>query len=234
MKSLGKIFLSVAMLLLSSATLAMPTQKIQNHAELKEKAKHFIESQFIGSSHHVKVEIGNIDPSLRLQSCDSLDAFLPRGRQIWGKTTVGLRCNAPAHWSIYLSTYVHIYGEYIVASHSLNRGDMVGNSDIRIKEGELTSLPLRILTRPQDAIGKILSRNIREGESLREDVLKAKKVIQQGKYIKLVTVGKGFRITSEGRAQNNASVGQMVNVKTKSGNMVTGIAKADGVVEITY
>jgi flagella basal body P-ring formation protein FlgA len=44
--------------------------------------------------------------------------------------------------------------------------------------------------------------------------------------------GRGFSISSEGRALNNASAGQVVQVRTASGQVVSGIARQDGLVDI--
>jgi flagella basal body P-ring formation protein FlgA len=44
--------------------------------------------------------------------------------------------------------------------------------------------------------------------------------------------GEGFTISAEGKAQNNATQGQMVQVRVASGQTVSGVANANGAVEV--
>ena len=46
--------------------------------------------------------------------------------------------------------------------------------------------------------------------------------------------GAGFTISNEGKALNNATDGQIAQVRTASGQVVSGIARSGGVVEVSY
>ena len=43
-----------------------------------------------------------------------------------------------------------------------------------------------------------------------------------------------FRVSAEGKALANAAVGQLAQVRTNAGQTVSGIAKADGTVEVNF
>jgi flagella basal body P-ring formation protein FlgA len=58
--------------------------------------------------------------------------------------------------------------------------------------------------------------------------------VQQGQSVRVVSSGPGFRVSTEARALNNASEGQIAQARTASGQVVSGIAKAGGVVEVGY
>jgi len=58
-------------------------------------------------------------------------------------------------------------------------------------------------------------------------------VVQQGQNVILHAAGRGFRVTAEGKALNNAQEGQVAQARTASGQTVSGIARPSGVVEIT-
>ena len=70
------------------------------------------------------------------------------------------------------------------------------------------------------------------GQALRGDLLVAPWAVQQGQTVRTVARGPGFSVSSEGRALNNAADGQLVQVRTPSGQTVSGVARANGVVEI--
>jgi flagella basal body P-ring formation protein FlgA len=50
----------------------------------------------------------------------------------------------------------------------------------------------------------------------------------------VVSRGSSFAVTAEGRALNNAAEGQLAQVRMASGQTVSGIARADGSVEISF
>jgi flagella basal body P-ring formation protein FlgA len=51
--------------------------------------------------------------------------------------------------------------------------------------------------------------------------------------VRITAKGPGFSVSSEGKALNNATEGQVVQVRTSSGQTVSGIARPSGIVEIT-
>lgn len=59
-------------------------------------------------------------------------------------------------------------------------------------------------------------------------------MVQQGQSVKLLLAGAGFTVSNEGRALNNATQGQVVQVRTASGQLVSGVARSGGVVEVAY
>jgi flagella basal body P-ring formation protein FlgA len=56
----------------------------------------------------------------------------------------------------------------------------------------------------------------------------------QGQTVRLVSQGSGFRVSADGKALANAAVGQLAQVRTASGQTVSGIARADGIVEVNF
>jgi len=58
-------------------------------------------------------------------------------------------------------------------------------------------------------------------------------VINAGQTVRLQIESTGFRISSEGRALHSAAAGQQVQVRTSSGQVVSGKAQPGGWVEIS-
>jgi flagella basal body P-ring formation protein FlgA len=50
----------------------------------------------------------------------------------------------------------------------------------------------------------------------------------------LVGQGRGFAISAEGIALSSAAAGQNVRVRTESGRIVTGVARASRTVEVSF
>lgn len=206
----------------------------QDLSALGPVAERFLQVQAVGLPGKISVELGRVDPRLNLAACLVPEAFLPKGNRAWGKTTVGIRCTAPATWVVYMPATVRVQGDYYVAAAPLAQGQVVSANDLSKVSGDLTMLPGGIITDPTQAIGRTVAISMRLGTALRQDGLRNQNVVQQGQTIRVISNGPGFQITTEAHALNNASEGQMAQAKTSAGQIVSGVAKVGGILEINY
>jgi flagella basal body P-ring formation protein FlgA len=100
------------------------------------------------------------------------------------------------------------------------------------RDGDLTLLPQAVVTDPSQAIGAVALVRVPAGLPLRQDMLRSASSVTIGQTVRVVAQGPGFSISSEGSAMNNASPGQQVRVKTAGGQIISGIVKEGGTVEI--
>jgi flagella basal body P-ring formation protein FlgA len=194
----------------------------------------FLRLQSAGLPGEIGITVGSVDPRLYLANCPSAEAFLPGGNKAWGKTTVGVRCSEPAHWTIYLSATVSVNGDYVSAVTTLVQGQAIGPHDVAVVHGDLTSLPPGIVTDLSQAVGLTAARSVPAGMPLRQDSLRSPLAVQQGQVVRLVSSGEGFRVSAEGRALTNAADGQIAQARTAGGQVVSGVAKMGGSMEINY
>lgn len=210
----------------------LPANSRQDLAALGPVIEHFLTVQSVGSQNKITVELGRVDPRLNLASCPAPEAFLPKGSRAFGKTMVGVRCAAPVAWSIYVPVTVRVQGDYYVTAGALTQGQVVGAQDLTKTNGDLTMLPNGIITDPAQAIGRTASRAMRAGTPLRQDELRSQLVVRQGQSVKVVSNGPGFQVSVEAVATSNAAEGQIGQAKTSTGQTVSGVAKAGGILEI--
>jgi flagella basal body P-ring formation protein FlgA len=224
--------LAVLIGLCSARALAQQAGPHQDHAQIRAAVEQFLQAQSAGLSGKASVAVGAIDARRKLPACAALETYLPPGSRAWGKTTVGVRCNAPSSWNIYLSATVAVQAEYIATAAPLAQGQTIGPDDIARVRGELTTLPAGIITDPSQAVGRTLSVSLPPGTPLRQDSLRNQQAIQQGQTVRVVSSGPGFTISTEARALNNASEGQLTQVRTANGQMISGVARMGGIVEV--
>lgn len=210
------------------------TSNKQNLNLIKEKIAEFLQTQTIGYPGKVKTQVGAIDPNLKLAGCHDLQVFVPSGSRAWGKTTVGVKCEAPSAWTIYVQANVSVLAQYLVAAAPLGQGQIVTAKDVIFENGDLTQLPAGVFTDATQAIGRSVNISMNAGTVLRQEMLKITPVVQQGQTVKLVSSGVGFSVSAEGKAMGKANEGQVVQVKVASGQLVTGIARAGGQIEVGY
>jgi len=192
----------------------------------------FLQNETRGLPGKVSINVSPLDPTNRLPTCSALETFLPSGTRAWGRISVGVRCDSPVVWTVYLQAHVSVSGDYLVTARPLRAGQIIGPNDVELRQGDLTALPDNTLTDTTLANGHTTRFAIAAGQPLRGDMLRIPHAVRQGQTVQVITSGTGFRIESEGRALNNAAPGESVRVRLSNGQTVTGSARSDGVVEL--
>lgn len=205
----------------------------QDLALIRQTAEAYAKQQTANLPGQVTLTVGAIEP-VQFSACAKLQAFLPLGAKLWGNSTVGVRCAAGAEWSLYVPVTVRVQGPVVVAARALASGKLLAAEDLALQTVELTQLPGSVVSDANEALGKTLSVGLSAGHALRQDMLRAPLVIRQGQAVKLIAQGQGFKVSSEGKALSNAAVGQTVQVKAQNGQTVSGVARADGSVDVQY
>ncbi|HSI28988.1 MAG: flagellar basal body P-ring formation chaperone FlgA [Methylophilaceae bacterium] len=206
----------------------------QDLAAVKSRITEFLVTQTIGYPGKVSVNAGSIDPNLRLAACPDPQVFMPQGSRAWGKTSVGVRCNAPNIWTIYVQATVSITAQYLVAAAPLAQGRIISSQDLIFESGDLTQLPAGVFTDIGQAVGRSVNISMNAGTVLRQEMLKMAPVVQQGQTVMVTSTGKGFSVSAEGQAMANAIEGQIVQVKVANGQVVNGIARNGGQIEVGF
>ena len=190
---------------IAPAAIAQTPAAYQDHAAIRKTAEQFLRIRSAGLPGQVRIAVGSLDPRLKLAACPAPEAFLPNGRRVWGKTTVGVRCTVPAPWTIYMSATVKVIADYVVAAAPLVQGQKIGPADIATVQGDLTSLPPGIITDTAQAVGRTATISLALGTPLRSDPLRSQQAVQQGQMVRLVSAGPGFRVSAEARALASAA-----------------------------
>ena len=218
---------SVALLLLVCPAITQAQSALYNVLD------NFVSTQTQGLPGTVTYTIGQLDSRTQLAACESFEPFLPGASRLWGKSTVGVRCLGPAKWTVYVPVQVNVSGNYLISARAMPAGYSVSADDIVVRSGDLSTLPANALTDRTQAIGKTVKIGMAAGQALRSDQLIAPWAVQQGQTVKTVANGAGFSVSSEGVALGNAVAGQSVQVRTPSGQTVSGVARAGSIVEVT-
>ncbi len=206
------------------------------HTRVYQTVRQYVESQTLGYPGKVNIEIQPLDSRIRIAECDVMEGFTVQGARLWGKTNVGVRCvqSATKPWTLYVQADVQVWGDYAVTALPLSQGSPLQPTDVVMQNGDLTKLPTGIITDLSMLEGKKTLLNMPLGTVLRPDLLKAMPVIMQGQTVQLSSSGEGFVITADGTAMQTANVGQVVNVKVSSGQVVKGVAQANGKVDVRF
>ena len=200
---------------------------------IRKAVEEFIYSHTIGPVGEVKVEVGQIDKRITLPKCAKLAPFMPPGSRLWGKTSVGVRCEKQESWTIYVQAEVKIMADVLHIARPVSRDQIIDYGDVALQTVNLTQMPEGILTAYTQAVGKIAVTNLSSGQPLRQNMLRAPYVILRGQNVKLMVNGRGFSVSSEGHALSDAAEGQVVQVRNPSGRIISGLARHNSIVEVS-
>jgi flagella basal body P-ring formation protein FlgA len=223
--------LSFALALLA-AGLPAPARAQQDPAPVRLRVEQFLRSATAGLPGQVSISVGAIDGRNQLPPCERLEAFLPAGTRAWGRINVAVRCLQPAAWTIYVPAQVAVLGDYLVIAQPLRAGQIVGPADLRRETGDLTEQPPSVLTDPTQAQGHATRYALAAGQPLRAEMLRLPPAVQQGQKVRVVSGGPGFQVSNEGVALNTVGEGQVAQVRLPGGQVLSGIARPGGIVEI--
>ncbi len=221
-------------LLLSFAQAALGAGQWQDLDAVRTGAVQFARQQTADLPGTVSIAAGPLDPRLQLAACNTMEFFIPTGNRLWGNSNVGVRCPPPSSWTVYIPVTVKVQTDIAFATRPLNSGQSLAETDIQLKNDDLTQFASGVITDPKQAVGKTLTASVPAGYPLRLDMLRAPFVIQQGQSVKIVALGRGFQVNAEGKAQTNAAAGQIVSVRLASGRVIKGTARENGTVEVPF
>ena len=166
---------------------------------------------------NIKVDVQPLDARVRLRQCDGEPAVIPdtSGRAL-GRLTVGLRCEAPEPWTIYVRGTVASKIEVPTLITAINRKDIIGESDLQMTDLDLATDSRGLIQRIEQIVGKEATKNLLRGQPLRKSDLKAAIVVKRGQTIDLLSRGVGITVKMRGKALGNGAEGDRLLVENLS------------------
>lgn len=161
----------------------------------------------------VEVELGRLDPRLRLAPCAEVQPHLPPNARLWGRSRIGLRCvDGPVHWNVWLPLTVKVFAPALVAAQPLAAGRALAAADLRVAEVEVTA-HAAVLGDAAAAVGRTLARPLAAGAPLRAAHLQPRRWFDAGDTVRVVAAGAGYSVSGEGQALGHGIEGRPVRVR---------------------
>ena len=181
----------------------------------------------------IEVVVGRLDPKLKLAPCQQTVPYLPAGARPLGHTRLGLRCTqGPSLWNVSLPVDVRVWGPSLTAATSLPMGTVLEARHLVSTEVDLAERPDPAIGQPSLALGRTLARGLAAGEALRRSDLKTRQWFNTGDMVRILAIGPGYAISSEGQAMGPGLEGQSVRVRTESGRIVSGLPAGERRVDV--
>ena len=221
----------LAITLIHAATFASASTEEQSHSELGGLAAKALEEQARSKGlQSIHVEVFPLDQRVSLPKCDEpISVLRDHNQSILGRVTIGMRCETPEPWTIYLRGRVTSFVSIPVLNVPINRSEPIGEDDVVFQEIEIDTDLRGVVVDPRRIIGKIAVRNLIANEPLRQSDLKAPQLISRGQSVNITSRSGGLIVTMKGKALGNARAGDRLWVQNQSSNKrVEGEVTAEG------
>lgn|ERR1022692_1603036 len=225
--------------LAAAITLAAATTQtldLQDVNQLEGLAKSAAQRELPALTDKQRLQVGPLQPGLRLDRCAGAVApHVAPGLRIAGRVVIELRCDSPTPWHIYVPAHIVGTSMAAVAAHAIVMGTVLGASDLRLEQHDVSELPQGYLDDPAIAIGLTASRAIAGGAILTNQQLLGTRAVQRGQTVTLVASVNGMSVRMSGRALSDGLVNQRIKVENlSSGRIVEGVARSEQIVEIVF
>ena len=210
----------VAITLIHVATYTSTSAAEQSHSELGGIAATALEEQARSRGlQSVHVEVFPLDQRVSLPECvEPVRVLKDRNQSVLGRVTIGMRCETPEPWTIYLRGRVTSFASIPVLTLPINRSEPIGEGDVVYQEMEIDTDLRGVLLDTKQIAGKIAVRNLIANEPLRQSDLKAPQLISRGQSVNITSRAGGLIVTMKGKALANGRAGDRLWVQNQSSN----------------
>ncbi|MFN2309369.1 MAG: flagellar basal body P-ring formation chaperone FlgA [Gammaproteobacteria bacterium] len=183
----------------------------------------------------IEVQMGHLDPRLRLARCAlPLESFQPAGARPSGRTSVGVRCNSDAGWTLYIPAEVILFATALVTTRAVARGAALKAGDVRLIETPVSGLGAGFLGETAELDDKVTRRPLPAGSVLTPAMLKTEQLVRRGDRVTLVSGEGPIQVEMRGEAINDGARGERVRVRAlNSQRIVEGWVVSASVVKVT-
>ncbi len=218
----------------ASALLPVTVPATQPLSEIRAAVEQFLQARSAGAGENQKIEVGHLDPRLRLHRCTTpLAPFLPTGGWRRGNVTVGVKCTGRQRWTIYVTASVRRFEEVVVASRALHREHILAAGDLILERRDTTDLRNGYFTSVEDALHLRLRRTVAQGTHLSPAAVAKRIAVKRGQRVTLVAGDGALVVRSVGEALSDGATGEVVRVRNSRSQMIVdGVVTEPGVVRV--
>lgn len=201
---------------------------------IRAAAESFVRSQLPREASIASITAGTLDPRLRLVRCTGgMHAQLPSGATLQARSMVGVGCDGPVHWMVYVPVTVESRISVLVLKHPVPRDARLTSEDVTVEARKVTGLATAFLTDASDLHARTTSRPLPVGTTLTMDMFKADMVIKHGQDVTLIASAGGIEVRAAGRALADAAGGTRLKVQNLSSlKVVEGVVEGPDLVRV--
>jgi flagella basal body P-ring formation protein FlgA len=211
---------ALVILMLALATMShADSRDHQSHDTIVAAVKAYLLETVADGNPQAKIAVTPLDHRLKLRQCDTpLITFSPPGGSKMGRTSVGVRCESPAPWSLYVSAKIGLEIPVVIVNRDLARGEAITRADVKLAVSDTTHLLRGYYATLDEVVGRTPKRTLRRGKVITPSSLVTQKTVRRGEQVTILAASGGIEVRMQGKAMKNGNPGDLipvVNVKSK-------------------
>ncbi|MEJ2425704.1 MAG: flagellar basal body P-ring formation chaperone FlgA [Candidatus Thiodiazotropha sp.] len=213
---------------------ALASEATQSHSEILDTASRYLAQNLVPDNPQARIELTPLDHRLKLTRCESpLEAFSPPGGIKVGHTSVGVRCDTPAPWTLYVSADVAIEVPVVVVTRDLSRGEAIQAADLALQVADTSHLLRGYYESTGAVVGETLKRNLRRGQVVTPSMLVVRKTVKRGEQVTILADTGSIQVRMQGKALKQGNPGDLITVmNTHSNKKVEARVVSKGLVRV--
>jgi flagella basal body P-ring formation protein FlgA len=185
----------------------------QDHQSIVSAVEAYLSEIFAEDGDKLVIEVTPLDHRLRLARCETpLTAFEPPGGVSIGRTTVGVSCQQPKPWSLYVSANVGVELPVVVAKRDIPRGAPIGDGDLALEVMDTAHLLRGHYNTIAEVSGQTPKRTLRRGQVVTPSMLKVQKTVHRGDQITILAGSGPITVRGQGKALRDGNTGDLIPV----------------------
>lgn len=227
-------YISMAATLWLTAPITTHAQAVQSIEVIQGAAEHQVRALLPQTKAKYFVTANKLDPRLRLAACAApLEAFVQNNSVKSGRSTIGVRCAAPAQWTIYVVVNVETETSILVLRRALARRSPVAAEDVELQTRRLPGIESGFITDLGNLTGHRLRRALPAGTPLTAAELVPDVLVRRGQQVTLLAASGSIEIRAQGHALTEGGASDHVRVQNvNSLKVVEGVVESDGTVRV--
>lgn len=159
----------------------------------------------IGASGDLKLPAGRV----------SFEVIAPERWEGYGRATVALivRVDDQVKRNLTVPVEVEALAEMVVATRTLERGEVLEASDLTLARRDLAQVQGRFLKSTDEALGLRVKGAIRANQPVRGDCLERVPLVKSGQMVTILAENEVVRITASGQAKGSGALGESILVR---------------------
>ncbi|MBU2869993.1 flagellar basal body P-ring formation chaperone FlgA [Colwellia sp. E2M01] len=213
---LTTIFSLILFLLLIKHTTTAATELNSDYIE--QFATNYLIEQFPSTAEErVLITVAEIDPRITIQACAiPLTAELP-DKSSSRNVNVKISCDESTPWKIYLSAKVEITKAFLVAKHTINKGDILDENNVELTYMPINRIRGKKLTDTAEVFGAKAKRRIAKNKLVNKHSIC---LVCKGDIVTIVAASSSFNIKTQGEALSSANMDEQIRVRNSRSNKV--------------
>ncbi len=201
--------------------------------DIRASVKAYVESH-TGSQADTEIHIGQLDERLRLAKCSiKTEHYLPPGGKMESRFVVGTRCNGNKRWAIYVPVKRIRYGNVVVTTRPVRRGETIAGDQVEMRRTALNDLHAGYILRLDKVLGKTAKTTLKAGTVLHSGNLKAAISVRRGEKVNILAKKGPILVKMTGKALMDGAEGQKIRVKNQfSDRIIEGTVTYDGNIRV--